>query len=289
MQNIYIDSTKRYAALFLSCLFGLLGLFGLTIEYARAETDVTTVVLYDGALGGLPESQQLSYLGIGATVFDPSQVIYSASNGVTTHDSTPAIVDKAGYFDLGGYASELSRTVGFRLTFDVQLVSENHINNNRAGFNVILLGDDKQGVELAFWENEIWVQTDNPLFRHGEGNRAVNPTAALTRYTLDVRGDSYTLTSGSNVILTGSVRDYTAATGSFAFVYNTPNMIFLGDNTTSADSKFKLAYVSVSQGIPEAAPNAVELTQVDANAVAMYGLLASFAMLLSATVLLWRY
>jgi len=42
----------------------------------------------------------------------------------------------------------------------------------------------------------------------------------------------------------GKLRDYTAFEGPVN-PYRTPNVIFLGDNTTSAQARIKLAYVAV--------------------------------------------
>ncbi|HLF90911.1 MAG TPA: hypothetical protein VI451_18355, partial [Anaerolineales bacterium] len=107
--------------------------------------------------------------------------------------------------------------------------------------------NDKKGVELAFWEDEIWAQNDSStggLFTHGEG-AAFDTTASLTDYQVMIVGDTYTVTAGTNVILTGAVRDYTDFAGTID-PYETPNFLFFGDDTTSAQARIHLSYVSVT-------------------------------------------
>lgn len=271
---------RRLVALNLIVIMTLLGVV--------AVVQAATVTLYDGALGGTPDSQMLTYFGAGASIFDPPQATQSFANSATTLDTTPATIDKVGYFDLGNNVPVLSPTVGFRLTFDVQLLSENHVRPDRAGLSVILLGQDVRGIELGFWEDEIWAQSDNPLFTHAEGTTGFDPTSGMIRYHLDVQEDVYTLTANSVVVLSGSVRDYRAASGAFGFVYNTPNMVFIGDDTSSADAAFKVAYVAITQGIPQSVPTSVGLSRFSAESMAVCGLLASFVALLSATFTLHR-
>ncbi|MFZ0546999.1 MAG: hypothetical protein WAM60_16240 [Candidatus Promineifilaceae bacterium] len=218
------------------------------VEPARTLLATTTYTLYDGALGGTPNSQgSLLYLNL-----PPGSATNSASSGVTTLDTT--IVNDgayAGYFndhDTNADIPVLNRTTGYTLTFTAQVESESHANNNRAGFSVIILGDDSKGIEMAFWENEIWVQDDDAndpgdLFTHAEG-AAYSTTTSLQTYHLAVFSDTYTLTVGSSTILTGRLRDYTNFSGSID-PYETPNFIFLGDDTTSAQARIKLSFVAV--------------------------------------------
>jgi hypothetical protein len=79
---------------------------------------------------------------------------------------------------------------GYTLTFAIQVEAEGHGNNNRAGFSVIVLSDDKKGIEMAFWEDEIWVQEDDlndpgDLFTHAEGV-PYSTTTGLTTYNLAI-------------------------------------------------------------------------------------------------------
>ncbi|MEP7134154.1 MAG: hypothetical protein ABI904_04395 [Chloroflexota bacterium] len=58
-------------------------------------------------------------------------------------------------------------------------------------------------------------------------------------------GDTYTLTANAIPLLTGPLRDYSAFTG-FPDPYEAPNFLFLGDNTTSAQARVRLRFVSVT-------------------------------------------
>ena len=91
-------------------------------------------VLYDGTLGTMPASQGWLYLT------DPlgASATQSLDTGVTVLDTTPATSDSAGYFStVHPGVGVLDRGAGYRVGFDVEIVSENHPSTNRAGFSVI--------------------------------------------------------------------------------------------------------------------------------------------------------
>lgn len=207
---------------------------------------VETFVLYDGSAGGgtqTPDQQGFLYLTL---PISPTGSTQEASNGVTTLDTTGAAGDHAGYFNRSDRTPTLDRTTGYTVTFSVQVVAENHSSANRAGFSVIVLSSDKKGIELGFWNNEIWAQNDaqtGGLFTHGEGS-AFDTTASLRLYELVIHGTNYTLFSGGTTILSGNVRDYTSFQG-FPDPYEAPNFIFLGDDTTSAAAQIRLSQVAV--------------------------------------------
>jgi hypothetical protein len=62
---------------------------------------------------------------------------------------------------------------------------------------------------------------------------------------LTVIGDAYTLTANMESILTGPLRDYGSFSG-FPDPYETPNFLFLGDDTTSAQARIRLSFVSIT-------------------------------------------
>ena len=213
---------------------------------AGSVANVKTLILYDSTSGAVPGTPLMGF-----TDFPPGVAAPIFSNDVTILDTTSAGVDTYA----GWTANEamtpgfpvLDRTEGFRLDFTLQIEDESHNHNHRSGFNLILLSDDARGIELAFWENEIWVQSDSNtggLFTHGEG--IVFPTTAgLINYQLTVTGDTYTLIADTRSILTGPVRDYSDFDG-FPDPYQTPNFIFLGDDTTSAQARIRLRFVSIT-------------------------------------------
>jgi hypothetical protein len=204
----------------------------------------SSVVLYDGALGGTPDTQGvLAYQD-----FPPGAATQTFANGVTTLISAQNV--SAGY--PAGLTTRivLDRAVGYTLRFTAQVVSESHANNNRAGFSVIVLSSDKKGIELGFWSDQVWAQADaitppgSGMFTHAE-SATFDTTAGLVAYQLNVSGDTYNLSSNGNPILSGSVRDYTAFTGPVD-PYETPNFVFFGDDTTSAQATLKFSYAAVA-------------------------------------------
>ena len=72
-------------------------------------------------------------------------------------------------------------------------------------------------------------------------------------------GDTYTLTANAEPLLTGPLRDYSAFAG-FPDPYETPNFLFLGDNTTSAQARVRLRFVSVTGTEPVVPANTGEIS-----------------------------
>jgi hypothetical protein len=224
---------------------------------ARAAPSVgaTTLVLYDAASGTPPEAPQMSF-----TDFPPGAAAPSYGDGATTLDTSAAGTETyAGWVSNGaatpGFPS-LDRAAGFQLDFTLQVESESHGNNNRAGFSVIVLSQDARGIELAFWQDEIWAQNDDnsrDLFTHGEGVPFATTTGPV-QYQLTMLNDTYTLAANTQPILSGPVRDYRAF-DDFPDPYETPDFLFLGDNTTRAQARVRLSFVSIT-GTQQVTPTA---------------------------------
>ena len=221
-------------------------LFSLNIKLANAVPQVgqKTLVLYDATSGNIPSTQLMNFidfpLGAATTTYENVATVFDTTTGNETY---------AGWISNAGSISGfplLDRATGFHVNFSIQVEGESHTNNNRAGFNMISLGNDTKGIEIAFWDNEIWAQNDDRtggLFTHGE---AVSfNTADLTNYQLTITDDTYSLNANGVSILTGPLRDYSNFEG-FPDPYQTPNFLFMGDNTTSAQVRIRLSYVSVT-------------------------------------------
>jgi hypothetical protein len=214
-----------------------------------AADGARAVTLYDGALNTTPGGQGWTFSAPGATETAPG------GSGATTLSTDANNALQGGYTRLAPFA--LDRAVGYTFRFDVQVLTETHATNDRAGLSVIVLGGDKKGIELGFWTGEVWAQSDAPLFTHAEG-AALNTTGAgggaagLIRFDLQVKDDTYRLfaNGGGAPLLTGAVRDYTAFTGPID-PYETPNFLFIGDDTTSARGSFKVSRVEVTASVPE--------------------------------------
>lgn len=208
------------------------------------------LVLYDETLGNLPADQSwFTYI----TNSPPtSSQTYLAGRGVEMISDQAT---SAGYFNQNPITGtlvnpafpQLNRATGFQLNWNLQVNSESHANSNRAGFSMILLASDHRGLELAFWNNEVWAQTDSPLFTHGEG--AIFSTTTQTNYQLLIFGNSYDLKADGTSILNGSLRDYSG----FGIPYTHANFLFLGDDTSSAGGDFTLGRVTLLTAVPEPA------------------------------------
>jgi hypothetical protein len=205
-----------------------------------ASLSAAPIILFDGTVG-TPSEQGWSYLSL------PSGTVPTEGPTSTNLDTTSSNGISAGYQILPPVSVDLS--MGIRFRFQVRVVSEAHVSNDRAGFSVILLGSNLQGIELAFWSNEIWAQNQN--FTHGEG--AAFDTSALTNYELYLDLTGYRLSADDQQILSGSLRNYNGQSASpLAFVYGIPNFLFLGDDTSSASASFDFASASIEQ-VPEPA------------------------------------
>ena len=221
---------------------------GFSLALALAAVAKGDVILFEGTLNTTPNAQGWLYLT--NPVFGSSATQTPSSTG-TTLDSSVANSDQAGYFArLGGFAHPLMPTLdrasGYSVSFDLAVLAESHTSANRAGFSLIVLSQDLKGIELGFWTDQVWAQADSPLFTKAE--TAVRDTTSMTSYLVTVLGGSYTLSANGTTLLTGALRDYS----SFGTPYTTPSFLFLGDDTSSAGGRAKLARVGVTvASVPE--------------------------------------
>jgi hypothetical protein len=194
-------------------------------------------VLYTGT--ALPASE--GWFGPLVTVptLDPA--------GFVRLDTTASSAIQDGY---GRLEPLLDSTPGFRLDFTAKLESETHSDTNRAGFSVIVTDQNKHGVEIGFWSDQVWAQKLG--FTH-DTFKTFN-TTALTDYSLTIIGNTYKLSAGGTTLLSGDTVFYDADGLPFApdVPYRTPNILFFGDDTTSAAARFDLKSVSIVS-VPEPA------------------------------------
>ena len=250
-------------------------------------------VLYDPGLGTAPASQGWKY------VPNPNNgpVIEGLTPTAVVLDSSADRLDRAGYFSrlptippLPPFAQHpgipvLDRNVGFTLTFDAVVVSEGHNArddngdglHDRAGFSVIIVCQDLAAIEVAMFEDRVWAQEDDAsaaieMFTQAEG--VAFDTTAGARYGLTIEGGMYTLRAGSVVILSGPLRSYVNLPGTGGLVYKTAGMVFLGDDTGSADAVVGIGEVRID--VPaldycpgdvngDGATNVADFTQLAAN------------------------
>jgi hypothetical protein len=252
---------------------------GLTLLLTANKSMAGSITLYDGNSGVTPDqynspSPWLTFATTNLllpTVLGTQTV--NSSNNSTTLNSNSANINTiyAGYSNYNspttiGNSSfpTLDRNAGYQLTFTVKINSQSNSSSTRAGFSVIALSSDKQGIEIGFRNSDIFSQADSSFNTIGEQvNNTKVPNIAtllgsLTTYNLAISGNNYTLTSGTTNLLSGAIRDYTTATNFGTDVYRTPNFIFLGDNTTSARASIDLANVSLTTN---SAPVPFELSE----------------------------
>jgi hypothetical protein len=211
-------------------------------------SETSAQVLYDGSLGTAPSAQAWSYAAVGIAT-------QTLTNNSVWLDTSLSGATQAGYARSAPVV--LNRTNGFTLRFGAQLVLETHNNTDRAGFSVIVLADDKRGIELGFWTNRIFAQSDSPLFTHAED--VAFPTQATVAYSLSLLATNYILRADGVPILSGPIRDYTAFNG-FPNPYRTPDFLFLGDDTSSASTLFGLRDVVLIPAPMVSMPEAGMLT-----------------------------
>ena len=215
-------------------------------------SSATVFTLYDETLNNLPENQ--AWLSYGSNDSAIKNVISGTGVNLQTNNTTSAGFSNYSILPPSLKNSAfpiLDSSTGFTLSFSMQLNSESHggSSSNRAGFSVILLDENNQGVELGFWENSIWSQSDTPLFQAKDEEVSFNTRAGLLTYDLTVFNGDYFLTQNDSVLLTGELKDYSAFTGGpfgSSIPYSLSNYLFLGDDTSSAEAIVTLGRISIS-------------------------------------------
>jgi Bacterial pre-peptidase C-terminal domain len=183
---------------------------------------------------------------------------------INNNDITNLTTNKTGMAGYRIYSPviALDRNAGFSIRFQIKLNSESHggdINGDNiadhAGFNLTAVTQDMAGIEIGFWNNEIWAKditsaSGSPLMTHSTVERAMRDTTALTNYELSVLGDTYQLFADGSAILKGKLKDYSALGG----VYSFPDYLFFGDNSGYAMANTDIQSIYVTTVAPELSP-----------------------------------
>lgn len=208
----------------------------LTALSALPAVGLGEVVLYDPSLGTGPAGQGWLYLT------DPligSAAVQGPAAGGWSLDTTERMSDSAGFFSvIHPNMPVLDRQQGYSVRFDAAVLGESHVSADRAGFSIITLSDDNQGIELGFWTGQIWAQS--AAFTHAES--AVWNAAAMTAYELQVAGGGYRLLADGQEVLSGLLRTYDE---NIHPVYGLTNFLFAGDDTSSASAELELGRIAV--------------------------------------------
>jgi hypothetical protein len=215
---------------------------------------------YTATLGTAPSAQSwLSYTALNIPV---SGTPTPAINTETT-STAGALVDTttnqriyAGYSNyntsnalVNANSPTLSNTQGYSISFDLQVLADSNTNTSRAGFSVLLVSQDTtQAIEIGF--QRLSATTGNIFAQNASFVAAESiayDTNIKTDYRVEVLGTTYKLFANNSQILTGNLRNYNfTPPANFPFnPYTKSNLVFLGDDTTSAQGSFNLNQVVV--------------------------------------------
>lgn len=223
------------------CFWGRIAFVLILLVTIESPSHAELVTLYSGS--GLPSAEPWLVYGFDS-IAGASQTSVAGGVRLVTDGTTGAGYSNYNVIPTTALKNpafpSLNRANGFELSFSLALTGESHTSNNRAGFSVILLGSDAKGIELGFWQNEIWAQDSG--FIHGEGV-AFN-TIPTQDYKLRIINDNYTLSQGTNQLLTGNLRSYRNSQP-----YSLSSYIFLGDNTTSASANALIGAIKLESNL----------------------------------------
>jgi hypothetical protein len=221
-------------------------------------------VLYDGGRGSHPSAQGWAYLTSPFFGAAADRYLEPGGSALDTRDNRS---DSAGHF-LGYLGTpglpSFDRQNGFILDFSLRIDDENHDSRDdngdglydRAGYSLLLVTSDLRALELGFFDDRVWAYEDNrgtkSAFTQAEGFAVA--TDQLRDYSLTIQGEGYSLAIDGLGVLSGPLRNYTFFAG-FPDPYETRNLLFMGDDTSSAESRSFLAAVSI-QPLPVPLPPA---------------------------------
>ena len=198
------------------------------------------IALYDSLTRSSPRDQGWIYL-LDPTLRNRSrQVVVDGGVNLNTRQN-PA--DRAGYFArLAPHETHpklpesLDRNQEFQVGFSLHLIAESHSAPQHSGFSVIVLTHDLWGVELGFHGNSVFSRSD--AFLRAEINESLprSHSEAYLDYRLEIKDDTYRLTAGNDLVLTGSLKNYSTV----GTPYDEPNLIYFGDNSISASASFNV-------------------------------------------------
>ncbi len=151
------------------------------------------------------------------------------SGGAYTMDTTSSELLQAGN---SWSRLPLDTMTGFNLNLDLRIATESHSNPNRAGFSFITIGQDAtKAIEVAFWEDRVWVY-DYVAGDFIKGTEYLVNTTIRRNYRLEVANHQFALFVDNTLGINGSMVDYSP----FGFPYNVPSTLIFGDDTTSGTS-----------------------------------------------------
>ncbi|MBK1632751.1 hypothetical protein CKO31_18770 [Thiohalocapsa halophila] len=219
------------------------------------------VTLYDSAQGRLPQAQDwLDYAatdGIdalltgGRTSVDTTGET-AANAGFSTHSFTTN-GSSASWTPKNGHLPALDARETIGLSFELRLLEESRDVDidSRAGFTLVLLDQFLNGIEINFWSDVIWAQGSNHADPAEQADFQTDQ--ALTRYEVGIFAGGYDVWANGTHLLGGPLRRFDAD-ALLPGLHGTPGMIYLGDASADAASKYLLGDVKLSPRLLQSQP-----------------------------------
>lgn len=228
----------------------LLAAVGIATAAVLSPMAAPAATLYDASLGTSPGAQ-------GWLSLTPPFSSATVANGAYTVDTTALDALLAGSSRTSPFS--LDSATGFELSITLQVNAEAHTSANRAGFSLIAISHDPtKSIELAFWQDRVFAYQydglDADRFVHGP-EYFLDTTDALHSYRLRVQNHLYSLFI-DDVFAFGNLPlvDYTPFVSPLD-VYETPDFLFFGDDTTRGASRVSVASISLTPvPLPAALP-----------------------------------
>jgi hypothetical protein len=195
-------------------------------------------LVYDASLNTLPGSQ-------GWTSSIAAGVTSTASGGVYSLDTSGSLLNQSGHIRVLA-AQSLDTQGGFELGIGLKVLGETHTSTDRSGFSLLLVGDTQShALELGFWTDSIWSYAiNNGAFVRVPG--AAASTTGFHDYRVRVQNNAYQLFQDDALILSGGLVDYPSSLSNpLTLIYDSPNTLFFGDDTSRASSSVQIKYVSL--------------------------------------------
>lgn len=225
----------------------LLGCFG--------NSKVNAAVLYDGNLRSLPDRQGWLFLVEPPFLNLSRQVIVERAVNLNTMRN---VNDQAGYFARSAERAHpllktFDRESGFQIAFTLQMLSENHLSSDRAGFGFIVISHDLFGIEMGFWTNAIFAQSADRT--RAETNDSL--PFRLDEYVdfiLEIKADQYVLSGNGSQILSGKLRDYS----DLGTPYDIADFLFFGDASHLAAASTNIRSIQIDTELGQSVPPPIE-------------------------------
>jgi hypothetical protein len=214
-----------------------------------AHTAGATVIYNPGQ--GVPGAQ--GWLTAGSGSGSGSQAVV---NGLLAFDSTGS---SDAYGNGRFFPGALDTSAGFLLSWQLQLKSEEHTSDNRAGFSLLLQGQDQtKSLELGFWTDKVWALkyeaggADSGYLRDAAATASFDTQSALHTYTLTVLNDQFSLEADNTLLFGGALRDYPTI-GLSTLPYLAQSFIFFGDDSSRGKSTANIGAIQLLplQAVPE--------------------------------------